>query len=150
MNTNDHYGGMTTICERSRRSTSSRSSSAPRCQRKRHMVPWVRTLLQDYHIPCQRQRAIQEIPRHEPLPSAHRIPPNTISANSQSTTNLTYTTVSSPLLTMRIHIIRVSSRRHTRLTSRLKAKCTSMTFLLGKTLQRQASAHIIHHQSQPV
>ena len=140
---------MTTICERSRRSISSRSSSALRCQRKRHMVPWVRTLLQGYHIPCQRQRAIQETHIHEPLPSTHRSLPDMISVNSQSTTNSIYTTMSSPLLTMRIHTIRVSFRRHTRLTSRLRAKCTSMTFPLGKTPQRQASAHIIHHQSQP-
>ena len=149
-NTNDHYGGTTTICGRSRRSTSSRSSSGLRCRRKRHMVPWVRTLLQDYHIPYQRQRAIQETHIHEPLPSTHRTPPDTISANSQFTTNSIYTTMSSPLLTMRVHTIRVSFRRHTRLTLRLRAKCTSMTFLLGKTPQRQASAHIIHHQSQPV
>ena len=140
---------MTIICERSRRSISSRSSSGQRCQRKRHMVPWVRTLLQDYHILYQHQRAIQETHIHEPLPSTHRALPDTISANSQFTTNSTYTTMSSPLPTTRIHIIRVSFRRHTRSTSRLRAKCTSMTFLPGKTLQRQASAHIIHHQSQP-
>ena len=149
-NINDRCGGMTTTCERSRRNTSSQSSSEPRCRKKRHMVPWVRTLLQDYHIPCQHQRAIQETHIHEPHPSILRSPLVTISANNQFTTNSTCTTTSSPLLMMEIFTIRVSSRRRTRLTSRLRAKCTSMTFLLGKTPRHPASAHIIHRQSQPV
>ena len=141
---------MTTICGKSRRSTSSLSSSGPRCRKKRHMAPWVRILLQDYHTPCQHQRAIQETHIHAPHPSTLRTPPDTISASSRFTTSSTCTTMSSPLLTTRIHITRASFHRHTRLTSRLRAKCTSTTFLRGKTPPRRASAHIIHPQSQPV
>ena len=141
---------MTILCGRSRKSTSSRSSSGPRCRRKRHMAPWVRTLLQDYHTPCQHQRPIQEIHIHAPHPLTLPTPPDTTSANSQSTINSTCTTMSFPLLTMRIHTTRVSSHHRMRLTSRPRAKCTSTTFPLGKTPQRRASAHIIHPQSQPV
>ena len=141
---------MTTPCGRSRRSTSSRSSSGPRCRRKLRMSPWVRILLQDYHIPCQPQRATQETPTRAPRPSALLTPRDLISVSSQSTINSTCTTTSSPLPTTRIHIIKASSHRHTKLTSRLRAKCTSTTFQRGKTLRRQASAHIIHRQSQPV
>ena len=140
---------MTTTCERSRRSISSRSSSGLKCQKKRHIAPWVRTLLQDYHILCQRQRAIQAIHIHEPHPSALRTLPDLISVSSPFMTSSTCTTMSSPLLTTRIHITKVSSHRHTRLTSRLRAKCTSTTFLRGKTLRHRASAHIIHRQSRP-
>ena len=141
---------MTTLCGRSRRSISSRSSSGPKCRRKRHMAPWVRTLLQDYHTPCQRQRATQETHIRAPHRSTLRTPLGTISANSQFTTSSTCTTISCHLLTTRIHTTRASSHRHMRLTSRLRVKCTSTTFLRGKTPQRQASAHIIHRQSQPV
>ncbi len=141
---------MTTICGRSRRSTSSLSSSGPRCRKKRHMAPWVRILLQDYHTPCQHQRAIQQIHIHAPHPSTLHTPLDTISANSQFTTSSTCTTMSSRLLSTRIHITRTSSHRHTRLTSRPRAKCTSTTFLRGKTPRRRASAHIILRQSQPV
>lgn len=140
---------MTTFYARSRRSTSSRSLSGPRCRKKRHMAPWVRTLLQDYHTPCQHQRAIQETHKQEPHPSTRHTPLNTISANSQFTTSSTCTTTSSPLPTTRIHTTRVSSHRHTRLTSRLRAKCTSTTFPRGKTPRHRASAHIIHRQLQP-
>lgn len=141
---------MTTLCGRSRRSTSSQSSSEPRCRKKRHMAPWVRTLLQDCHTPCQHQRAIQETHIHAPHPSTLPTPRDTISANSQFTTSLTCTTMSSPLRTTRIHTIKDFSHHHTRLTSRLRAKCTSTTFLRGKTRRRQVSAHIIHRKPQPV
>ena len=141
---------MTIPYGRSKRSTSSRSSSGPRCRKKLHMVPWVRILLQDYHIPCQPQRATQETHIRAPHLSTLRTPRDSISVSSQFTTNSTCTIMSSPLPTTRINIIKASSHRHTRLTSRPRAKCTSMTFLRGKTRRRQASAHIIHRQSPPV
>ena len=149
-NTNDRYGGTTIICGRSRRSTSSRSSSGPRCRKKRRMAPWVRALLQDYHTPYQPLRAIQAIHIREPRLSAHRTHLGTISVISQFTTSSTCTTMSSPLLTTPIPTIKDSSHRHMRSTSRPRAKCTSMTFPRAKTLRRRASAPITHRQSPPV
>ena len=148
-NTSDRYGGTTTICGRSRRSTSSRSSSGPRCRKKRHRAPRVRALLQDYHTPYQHLRAIQAIHTREPHLSAHRTLPGTISVSSQFTTSSTCTTMSSPLLTTPIPTTKVSSPRHTRSTSRPRAKCTLMTLLRAKTLRRRASAPITHRQSPP-
>ena len=148
-NTSDHYGGTITICERSRRITLSRSLNEPRWRRKRHMVPWVRTLLRDYHIPCQHQHPIQGIHRHALHPSTLHTHLDTISASSLFTTSSICITVSFPLPSTQIHTTRGSFPHRTRLTSRPKAKCTSMTSLREKTPPRRASARIILRQSQP-